>query len=235
MRSPGCPSSSPFAVAGAATIRNASGLVVLRGVEGAPDELEHYHERFRSPPHPDEPGPRTVRATLRVVPNGAHYLPRAFEVRLPLPDPDSQQANDVFDPVEVTLYPGPTYPVETQWAVIRRTRRAERHRPSTTPRRRARVCRHPGRRIQPQRHRGPRAFRPRGEALVIIPGLRPATFAAPESTLDLEVRRDKRISPLPEPDSLLDADGSEPWLVVEQPQSVVVAPGRRTAVAITMG
>jgi hypothetical protein len=59
-------------------------------------------------------------------------------------------------------------------------------------------------------------------------------MAAPEFTLNLEVRRDNTDPAIASPTRLVDAAGDEEWLEQLTHADVVVAPGRRTVVPISM-
>jgi hypothetical protein len=75
----------------------------------------------------------------------------------------------------------------------------------------------------------------RGETLVIVPGLRPATFSDPEFTVNLDARRDNTNPAIPNPDRLIHAVGDEEWFENAQLNDIVIAPGRRSVGQISMG
>jgi len=100
---------------GASLVRNRSGLYVIRRW----DELAAHESEFLSPPSVPAPGSRTLR--LSVTDPAGDYLSVAAQVRLPrVSDPaHAADADSLFQPAVVPLYPSASAPVGANWAVLR--------------------------------------------------------------------------------------------------------------------
>jgi len=222
-------------VSGARTRRNRSGFIVIHAPSVVTPELEHYFERFRAEPHEDEPAPASIPLTLTAQPSGGRYLPRQFTLALPLQATDREQPNFLFDPVDVTLYPSPSYPLEAPWAILRVNVTEQGTNPAVALAGvLVTVLTQPAA-PNPNSVLGRGMSDSRGETLVIVPNLRPATFSDPEFTVNLDARRDNTNPTIPNPDRLINAAGDEEWFESAQLNDIVIAPGRRTVGQISMG
>jgi hypothetical protein len=101
-----------------ATLRiNGSGLFVIWSAQG----LEAHEDAFESPPA--APAVGNVQVVLTVFDTASRYLTRRCTLRLPR-DPDVDKiglTSSLFRPVDVRLFPAPTAPVLSGWALIRAT------------------------------------------------------------------------------------------------------------------
>jgi len=99
---------------GASLVRNRSGLYVIRRW----DELAAHESEFLSPPSVRRPArdPETQRDR-----SAGDYLSVAAQVRLPrVSDPaHAADADSLFQPAVVPLYPSASAPVGANWAVLR--------------------------------------------------------------------------------------------------------------------
>ncbi|MBI1296759.1 hypothetical protein GC175_17525 [bacterium] len=231
----GLPVRDAVDVSGARTRRNRSGFTVIHAPDVVTAELEHYFERFRADPHAAEPAPGSIPLTLTAQPSGGRYLPRQFTLALPLQEVDRAQPNFLFDPLEVTLYPSPSYPTESPWAILR-VNVVEQATDPPVPLAGVLVTAltQPAA-PNPNTVLGRGMSDRRGETLIIVPGLRPATFTDPEFTVNLDARRDNTNPTIPNPDRLINAAGDEEWFENAQLNDIVIAPGRRTVGQISMG
>ena len=231
----GLPVRDAVDVSGARTSRNRSGFTVIHAPTVVTPELEHYFARFRADPHEDEPAPASIPLTLTAQPAGGRYLARQFTLALPLQEADQEQPNFLFAPLEVTLYPSPSYPLEAPWAVLR-VNVVEQATDPPVPLAGVLVTAltQPAA-PNPNTVLGRGMSDRRGETLIIVPGLRPATFSDPEFTVNLDARRDNTNPAIPNPDRLIHAIGNEEWFEDAQLNDIVIAPGRRSVGQISMG
>lgn len=223
------PVREPVEVSGARTVRNTSGYTIICAPEPAPAELSSYFSRFRNELAADEPTAGTIPLTLTASVSGGRYLARQFTLALPLQETDSEQPNYLFNPVEVALYPAPIYPLERQWAVIR----LRVFQLLAVPL--AGVIVSATTAANPNLVLGRGLSDKRGETLIIVPGLRPATMDDPETTVNLVARRDNTNPAFPDPDRLIAAAADAPWLDSAQKADVVIAPGQLTVDQLAMG
>ncbi len=96
-------------------IRNLSAYYV---VSAAPGLVAHITE-FEAPPSEPEAG--SVSITVRIEDRHQTYLPRLTTIELPRdPDPaSSDQADSLFQPVDVVMYRTPNAYTNVNWSVIR--------------------------------------------------------------------------------------------------------------------
>jgi hypothetical protein len=96
---------------------NRSGLFVIWSAQG----LEAHETAFDSPPATPPIG--SVQVLLTVSDTASRYLARRCTLRLPRsPDVDKIGLNSsLFQPIDVRLFPAPTAPVLSGWALIRAT------------------------------------------------------------------------------------------------------------------
>lgn len=106
-------------IAGARVRRNRSGLYVITEA----DLLAAHEAAFDAPPALPAIGSVALSATL-VDPSGG-YLPRIAALAMPRdPAPDhASEADSLFRPIEIAMYPASTAPVGANWAVLRVTLR----------------------------------------------------------------------------------------------------------------
>ena len=231
----GLPVRDAVDVSGARTSRNRSGFTVIHAPAVITPELEHYFARFRAEPHEDEPAPASISLTLTAQPSGGRYLPRQFTLALPLQETEREQPNFLFAPLEVTLYPSPSYPLEAPWAVLRVSVTEQGTNPAVALAGVLVTALTQPAAPNPNSVLGRGMSDRRGEALIIVPGLRPATFSDPEFTVNLDARRDNTNPAIPNPDRLIHAAGDEEWFENAQLNDIVIAPGRRSVGQISMG
>lgn len=176
----GQPILSPLSVSGAGTVwvRNRRGLYVLMGVPG----LEAHEDVLPTPPPDPAVGSMSVALVVRAL--NTTYLPRRQTIRLPR-DPDPAHADDersIFQPLASRLYPSPSAPTSSAWAVIRATvlREGSEH---TLGGALIRVLRASDGQVL-----GRGLSDARGEALVAVPGIPVTTWeAAPGPVIGTEV------------------------------------------------
>ncbi|EHR71180.1 hypothetical protein BurJ1DRAFT_2345 [Burkholderiales bacterium JOSHI_001] len=97
--------------------RNRSGLYVITSAEA----LAGHEAAFEHPPATPAPGSVSLLATLRDP--GGRYLPRTATLQLPR-DPlaiHSANADSLFRPIEVPMYPSSAAPTGANWALLRVT------------------------------------------------------------------------------------------------------------------
>lgn len=115
--STGAPIERPLHVqaAGVRLLRNASGLVVIDG----PALLPEHAAAFAAPPA--APALASIALLVEVDDPAAEYLPRRATVRLPRdPDPaNAGNADSLFRPVELPLYPAPAARTGSNWSLLR--------------------------------------------------------------------------------------------------------------------
>lgn len=102
-------------MAGTVVLRNLSGLYVI----AAAPMLEAHATVFAEPP--DKPAIEKVEIALRVEDLEKKYLPRLCKVLLPRnPDPrHKDEEKSLFRPVDIPLYPAPSYSARGTWAALR--------------------------------------------------------------------------------------------------------------------
>lgn len=102
-------------VAGARMRRNKSGLYVIVQV----DALASHGAAFQAPPPLPALASVALSATVR-DPSG-RYLPRIAALALPRdPDPNhAAQADSLFRPIEVAMFPASAAPLGANWSVLR--------------------------------------------------------------------------------------------------------------------
>jgi hypothetical protein len=154
------------AAADVKVVRNRSGYYAIFAAPG----FDAYTRSFSE--QPVEPDPRAIKAgtmavELKVFDPRREYLPRRFNVRLPLNPATTRPAPGawLFDPIEVKLFPAPTAGSVPGWAIIRATVREDGKRD-----------RLPWSLITVRRDGQPEALATgladhRGEAFVAVPGL----------------------------------------------------------------
>jgi hypothetical protein len=146
---------------------NRSGLFVIWSSQG----LEAHEGTFDSPPV--TPAVGFVPVSLIVSDTASRYLAR--RCTLPLPrDPDVNHiglTGSLFQPIDVRLYPAPTAPVLSGWALIRATVKKT-GTDSVLPGALIRVFK-----TADQSLLASGLSDPRGEALVTVPGIPVTTFA----------------------------------------------------------
>ena len=102
-------------IAGARVRRNRSGFYVITQA----DLLAAHEAAFEAPPALPAIGSVALSATL--IDPGGGYLPRIATLALPR-DPAADhaaQADSLFRPIEVAMYPASTAPLGANWAVLR--------------------------------------------------------------------------------------------------------------------
>lgn len=182
-------------------VRNRSGLYVIREADGFDD----YTLAFAAPPAPPA-GAR--RFTLSVEDPKRRFLPRSFGFTLPRKSAPQVDAESMFAPLLIDMYPAAASPTAPNWALLRV--RVELAGPAATGLANALV------RLAPK----PAGLGPQisltdanGEALLAVPGAPPvlpaiaAEFdAAVRVVLDpAVVRTEGTVSlPLPDPRSILE-------------------------------
>lgn len=97
-------------------VRNRRGFYVITYADG----LESHTEAFMEPPPPPPPledNPYTIEISDPLK----RYLPRLVTVRLPRdPNPDNVgNANSLFTPQDVVMYPASTAPLSHNWSTLR--------------------------------------------------------------------------------------------------------------------
>lgn len=99
----------------ASLVRNRSGLYVIRHWAG----LATHESEFLAPPADPAPGSQSL--TLSVTDPEGGYLPVTAVLRLPRsPDPaHADDADSLFQPAVVSLFPSSGAPVGANWAVLR--------------------------------------------------------------------------------------------------------------------
>lgn len=105
---------------GCRVIRNRSGLHVIHGAPGIA-ALEQYSDNFDQPPATPPTGEGwPVPVTLQFTDPTHRYLPR--QALIPLPRSTDPAADDsLFRALDVPLYPSPSAPISSTWAVVRAT------------------------------------------------------------------------------------------------------------------
>jgi hypothetical protein len=100
---------------GLSLIRNRSYDYVIHQAPG----LEVHRDQFAAPPA--TPALASINLELTVSDASRHYLPQLFSLALPRdPDPaNAANADSLFQPVPVNLYPSPMVPVGGNWSVMR--------------------------------------------------------------------------------------------------------------------
>lgn len=96
-------------------IRNRSNLYVIKNAAG----LESHVDAFDAAP--DTPATGSLDFSVSVVDPSARYLPRAVEISLPRDaDPaNSDNADSIFNPIEVALYPSSNASLAANWSAVR--------------------------------------------------------------------------------------------------------------------
>lgn len=222
-------------IVGARVSQSGSGLTVIRAPAPLPSGLDHYVHRFRGPPHADEAAPGTVALTLEVRMPSGRYLARQVTLNFPRQAESAEQPDYLLNPIEVTLYPASTYGIEPLWAVLRLSILQQGSTPAIPLAGVVVSAVTPASAPNPNIVLGRGLSDRRGELLLVVPGLRPATLLSPETSVNLEARRDNTSPGLPDPDQLINAAGDEPWLAVAQRTNVVIAPGQTRVDQIAMG
>jgi hypothetical protein len=223
------PVSLPLRVSGARVQQNRSGLyVIVAPLTGTPAAaaFEDYLETFPAPPTV-----ANTPLTLRVEDFGGQYLAREFTFPAPLQVANENQANYLFKPVAINLFPSPAAPVQMNWAAVR----VHVHRTnSTTPIAGALV------RVTRNGQNTPVGVGlsdARGEALVAIAGL-PLVEAAeddgPVLTSEYAASVEARVNPaalIPNPDTMAATIG-----LPSATANVTISPKREVGVdlAITL-
>jgi hypothetical protein len=105
---------------GVDVLRNRSGLYVIRGW----DRLAAHSAAFQFPPAAPPVG--SLQLDLVAHDRSGRYHSRRLSVRLPRdPRPDrAAEAQSLFVPVDVTMFPSPLAPVGANWVVLRASVRA---------------------------------------------------------------------------------------------------------------
>lgn len=221
--------------AGVRLIRNLSDLHVIVAAPG----FRAYSAWVKEPPA----APAVVPATLEltITDPGRSYLPRRFSVTLPRDiDPQrADQADSIFQPIDVDLFPSPVARTAGGWAVIRATVvKAGSNPPEPLPHALLRVI---GPRNGVEGVLGLGLADGRGEALVAVPGIAATNWDAAEDgpvvsaeiSVTVEALYDKDAGEIPNPDRLNTLWESAPT----GSASVKLATGREvvTAVPIALG
>ncbi len=96
-------------------VRNRSSLYVIQNAAG----LEAHIDAFDMAPATPAPGALTF--NVSVVDPSESYLPRALEITLPRDaDPANSASEDsIFNPIEVPLYPSPNARLAANWTSVR--------------------------------------------------------------------------------------------------------------------
>lgn len=170
-RATASPVSAPLRVASqqAQVRRNRAGLYVITAAQG----LEHHLDAFEAAPAAPAPGSLVV--SFRIEDPRGRFLPRQLTLRLPrAPDPAAEDS--LFEPVPVLLYPAATAPLSPNWSRIRATLRR-----AGEPLRGAllRVVR-----LLDETVIASGISDPRGEALLIVPGVPVTRFAEEDEAED---------------------------------------------------
>lgn len=99
----------------AALVRNASGCYVVTAARG----LELHTAAFLQPPA--TPALGSIACTFTIHDPQQRYLPRIITLRLPRdPDPaHAENADSLFRPLDVAMYPAATAPIFQNWSTIR--------------------------------------------------------------------------------------------------------------------
>lgn len=155
-------------------VRNSRGYYVVTDATG----LKHHTTSFQTPPA--SPALASLEYSFKITDPLGHYLPRQLELRLPR-DPDPAHADSVdslFRPVDVTMYPASTAPLQHNWSTLRvSVARAPNHSPVSGAL--LRVID-----LADDRVLGSGISDERGEALVIVPGVPITKFADEENEGD---------------------------------------------------
>jgi len=150
----------------ATLIRNRRGFYVITHAEGLDAHVEAFHEQPAAPAH------EANGYILEINDPKKRYLPRLLTLRLPRdPDPDNAgNANTLFTPRDVLMYPASTAPLSHNWSTVRATVTRD----SITPQRGALI-----RITDPSRDTqlSSGITDQRGEALLIVPGVPVTKFA----------------------------------------------------------
>ena len=204
----GTPLRQPFLVRaeGYSLIRNRSGIYVIRTAPGFA-ALRNYSDSFDQPPAappPDLSWP--VTAHLQISDPSSRYLPR--QLRLPLPRASDADAGDsMFRAVDVPLYPSPSAPTGSAWAVVRATVLQQSSDADAQPQRLPwawiRVQRDDAVPLDPPSKPTFAQADWRGEALIAVAGIPSilwdgSSTSTPEVPVRLEVVFDSDLTPLPE-------------------------------------
>lgn len=198
--------STPLLVQGPGVrlIRNLSDLYVISGAPG----FREYTRWFAPPPAAPTVAPATLE--LSVSDPGRGYLARRFNVALPRDiDPEhAANADSIFQPINVDLFPAPAASTATGWAVIRASVVAAGSDPPTPlPHALIRVV---GQRNGDEAVLGVGLADQRGEALVAVPGIAATNWDAAEDgpvvsteiTVTVEALFDQNAGAIPNPDLL---------------------------------
>jgi hypothetical protein len=189
---------------GVRLIRNLSDLYVIVAAPG----FRQYSAWFAAPPPAPVVPPTTIELT--VSDPGRGYLPRRFDVTLPR-DIDPQHAanaDSIFQPLNVDLFPSPVARVADGWAVIRASViRAGSNPAQPLPHALIRVI---GMRNGVESELGLGLADARGEALVAVPGIAATNWDAAEDgpvvsaevNVTVEALFDANAGAIPNPDRL---------------------------------
>ena len=151
-------------------IRNRSSLYVISKAAG----LENHLDVFDAAP--DTPAVGSLSFDVNVVDPNRRYLPRAIEIALPRDaDPaHADNADSLFKPIEVNLYPSPSAGLSANWTAVRVsvTREASGSNPTPVAGALLRVIRDTDDEVLSSG-----LTDERGEGLVIVPGIPITQFA----------------------------------------------------------
>ena len=155
--------------ANSAFIRNRSYHYVISNAAG----LTHHTEAFSEPP--ELPPLETVDIDINVHDPMHRYLPRITTVSLPRdPDPEhAGQANSLFRAIPVQMYAAPTFSMHPNWSGIRTSLSIAGSPDEPVPGALLRVIRSSDDVVLARGYSDPR-----GEALVIIPGIPITNFSS---------------------------------------------------------
>ena len=111
------PIGTPLVVSAPGTtfVRNLTGLYVV----SATRELAAHAPAFHEPPA--EPASGTTRIDVEIRDPGGRYLTRTLALMLPRDARPARagEADSLFRPVDVAMYPGPAAPVTANWVELR--------------------------------------------------------------------------------------------------------------------
>lgn len=151
---------------GVGLVRNRRGIYVITRANG----LEAYTASFEAPPA--QPAPGSVQVSFAITDPQARYLPRIASVLLPR-DPDRSSIDDpesLFRPAEIAMYPAASAIVSNRWSSLR----VSVFLPGGEPVAGALVRLFDA---EDDRLLASGVSDPRGEALVIVPGVPVTLFA----------------------------------------------------------